>query len=106
MSFNLDKRLGDDEEDGPGILIGLKTKSRPKPINLDKRLGDSEDSTESSDEGGSTEELIQQAAEGLCKEFNISRTAASRVANYITTICNACDSLPHKEGEHAGESEE
>lgn len=99
--FNMAKRLGDDEE--APVIVASIGKSKPSKFNPSKRLGE-EDPEEGQDDGGDPEALIDEASRGLCKALGASEMAAPRVAQYLKTIFNACDSLPHEE--YDGEKEE
>ena len=109
--LNMAKRIGDEEEkdDGeeekPGLVVAISHK--PPKFDPYKSVGEDDGEEASGDDGDmDPEEIIKEASEGLCKELNLSKLAAPRVANYLKSIFDACDSMPHKEGEHEGEKVE
>jgi hypothetical protein len=101
--LNMAKRLGDDEDGAPAIVAGIVKSKSPRKFDPSKRLGE-EDPSDDEATGEDPESLIEEACRGLCKSFQVSEMAAPRVAQYLKTIFNACDSLPHEE--YDGEKEE
>jgi hypothetical protein len=99
MPLNMSKRLGDEEDgDGgkPGLIIGIATKKPPR-FDPMKRVGDATDDGEQADAGADPKEILMQACEGLCRELNVSKLAAPKVARYLQAIFDACESMPHDE---------
>lgn len=103
MPLNMSKRIGDDDAGGerPGLIIGIASKRQPK-FDPMKRVGDETSSDDGADSGTDPEQLITQAAEGLCGVLNVSRLAAPKVARYLRAIFDACESMPHSEGPEEG----
>ena len=110
--LNMAKRIGDEadgkddgEEEKPGLVVAISHK--PPKFDPYKNVGEDDGKEDGGEDGDmDPEAIITEASEGLCKVLNVSRLAAPRVANYLKAIFDACDSMPHKEGEHEGAEEE
>ena len=95
--FNPSKRLGDEEDGAPAghkPVVALAIKFHPT-----KRLGE-EDPADEGDGGGDPDELMDQAAEGICRKINVNPKAAPALKQYLEAFFRAADSKPHEEGEH------
>lgn len=93
--FNPSKRLGDEEDGAPEghkPVVALAIKFHPT-----KRLGE-EDPEEDGEGGGDPDELMLQAAEGICRKLNVNTKVAPALTQYLEAFFRAADSKPHEEG--------
>ena len=93
--FNPSKRLGDEEDGAPAGHkpdLALAIKFHPT-----KRLGE-EDPADEAAGGGDPDELMLQAAEGICRKLNVNTKAAPALTQYLEAFFRAADSKPHDEG--------
>jgi hypothetical protein len=100
--FNPTKRLGDEEGDTGHtvIAVGIPTHKTGK-FNPASRLGDAESEDAGEEDGDrNPDELMLQAAEGICKKLNVSTKQASGLKDLLESFFAAADSKPHDEGEH------
>ncbi len=93
--FDPNKRLGEDDK-SPAMVVAVKV-GKPGKFDPSKRLGDEEPDGEEKP-AANPEQLMDEAAAGLCKSLNVSASAAPRVRQYLEAFCRAADSKPHAEG--------
>lgn len=106
--FNPNKRIGDDEEDGPSNSGGPKPKVMLAiKFNPSKRIGE-DDQEDGQDDGmdSDPDELMNQACEGICRVLNVNQRAAMRLKPYLEAFITAAQSKGEDECGQAPEDEE